>query len=329
MEDRMSATEAVERAGADGARAKPTKTAEGYRTTKGVVYVSEIEAFLDSQQGRALKGRVQLLFTSPPFPLNRKKAYGNLTGDEYVAWLSGLAPRLAELLKPDGSLVMEMGNAWVPGKPIMSTLALESMLAFLKAGNLNLCQQFVCHNPARLPSPAQWVNVERIRVKDSFTNVWWMSPSERPKASNREVLTEYSAAMRKLLQAGKYNAGKRPSGHNIGDDSFLADNSGAIPSNVLTYSNTSATDAYREYCRAKGFDAHPAPMPPGLVAFFVSMLTDKKDLVFDPFGGSNTTGAVAEELGRRWATVERDEGYVTASRGRFPSLVAPESELTG
>ena len=108
----------------------------------------------------------QLIFTSPPFPLNRKKRYGNKTGKEYLAWLHDLAPRLTELLTPNGSIVLELGNAWEPGIPVMSTLALEAFLDFKKAGRLNLCQQFICHNPARLPSPAQWVTVERIRVKD-------------------------------------------------------------------------------------------------------------------------------------------------------------------
>ena len=70
---------------------------------------------------------------------------------------------------------MEIGNAWESGRPTMSTLSLRALLAFLEAGGLHLCQQFISHNPARIPSPAQWVTVERIRVKDSFTNVWWMS----------------------------------------------------------------------------------------------------------------------------------------------------------
>ena len=42
---------------------------------------------------------------------------------------------------------------------------------------------------------------------------------------------------------------------------------------------------------------HPARMPADLVEFFVKFVTDENDLVFDPFGGSNTTGAVAENLG--------------------------------
>lgn len=294
----------------------------GYRTELGTIYVCKVEEFLESSEGEAHRGQFQLILTSPPFPLNRKKRYGNEQGEEFIEWLAGLAKPLSKLLKPKGSIVVEMGNAWEQGKPVMSTLSLRSLLAFLETGKLKLCQQFVCHNPARLPTPAQWVNVERIRVKDSYTHVWWMSRSERPKASNRKVLTQYSSSMRHLLAKQKYNAGTRPSGHNIGETSFLTDNGGAIPSNVLSFSNTSSNDDYREYCRETMLEVHPAPMPAGLVDFFVRLLTDPADLVFDPFAGSNMTGAVAERLGRRWISTEPHLRYVAGSQGRFPALVS-------
>jgi site-specific DNA-methyltransferase (cytosine-N4-specific) len=295
------------------------------------MYVSLIESFLDSEAGRKLRGSVQMIFTSPPFPLNRKKKYGNKTGEEYLGWLRDLAPRLTELLTPDGSIVMELGNAWEPGAPVMSTLALEAFLAFKEAGKLKLCQQFVCHNPARLPSPAQWVNVERIRVKDSFTHVWWMSPTERPKADNRNVLTEYSQEMKELLARRSYNGGRRPSGHLIGQESFFKDNGGAIPPNVFVYSNTTSTGRYREYCREHELKPHPAPMQMEMVRFFVKMLTDPGDLVLDPFGGSNSTGAVAEDLGRRWIAIEPNREYVSGSKGRFPQFAgaSPARHDTG
>jgi RHS repeat-associated protein len=193
------------------------------------------------------EGRIQLIFTSPPFPLNRKKRYGNRTGDEYRRWLSAMAPKLTRLLTPTGSIVIEVGNAWEPGRPVMSTLAMRSLLDFLDAGSLNLCQQFVCHNPARLPTPAQWVNLERIRVKDSFTHVWWMSPAEKPKANNRWVLKSYSSSMQDLLRTQSYNSGKRPSGHKIGETSFLTDNGGAIPSSVLKFDEGAEPTAMLEF----------------------------------------------------------------------------------
>ena len=293
-----------------------------YQTARGSVYHSCVEQFLDSKCGRALLGKVKLVFTSPPYPLNRKKKYGNLTGREYVKWISGLAPKLRDLLTPDGSIVMEIGNSWEPGQPTMSTLAIEALLEFKQVGGLQLCQQFICYNPARLPSPAQWVNVERCRVKDSFTQVWWFSRTARPDASNKRVLKPYSSSMLGLLKRRKYNAGKRPSEHNIGDESFFKDHGGAIPSNVLTFSNTAAGDAYLRYCSRWRISPHPARMPVGLAEFFVKFLTSARNLVFDPFGGSNVTGAAAEKLKRRWVTIEANGRYIHGSLGRFNDVLA-------
>jgi len=213
-----------------------------------------------------------------------------------------------------------MGNAWEPGRPVMSTLALRALLRFLDEGQFSLCQLFVCYNPARLPTPAQWVNVERIRVKDAFTHLWWMAPSDRPKADNRQVLRDYSEAMRRLLRAKNYNSGRRPSEHQIGTASFLRDNGGAIPPNVIALSNTSSVDPYLRYCRSHSLPPHPSRMPVGLPRFFIKFLTDPNDIVMDPFAGSNTTGAAAEELNRRWIAIEPDPGYVAGSLGRFPRL---------
>ena len=293
---------------------------EGYSTKLGTMYVGKIEQLLDSKVGKSLKGKVDLIFTSPPFPLNHKKNYGNLKGDEYLNWLTSLAQPLRKLLKPTGSLVIEIGNAWEPGRPVMSTLPLRSMLEFLDAGEFNLCQQFVCHNPARLPTPVHWVNVKRIRVKDSFTHVWWMAPSDFPKANNANVLRPYKPAMLRLLETKSYNAGKRPSGHVIGEKSFLTDNGGSIPPNVIEISNNGGNEVYRKYCREQGLEAHPALMQPGLAEFFIKMMTDKGDLVLDPFGGSNTTGAIAEQLERRWVSTEPRLDFVAGSMGRFPNL---------
>ena len=295
---------------------KPTVA---YRTERGTMYKSRIERFVESDIFSQYLGRVHLVLTSPPFPLNRKKKYGNLQGQDYVYWLSELAKPLRKLLHPKGSIVLEMGNAWEPGQPVMSTLALEALLGFLKAGDLKLCQRFICYNPARLPSPAQWVNVERIRLKDSYTHVWWMSPTDRPRADNTQVLKPYSKAMLKLLSSKKYNSGRRPSEHNIGKTSFLKRHAGSIPPNVLSFANTGTQDMYQKFCRDNGIQVHPSRMPMGLAEFFIRFLTKRGDLILDPFAGSNTTGAAATKLARRWLAIEADETYIEGSRGRFCS----------
>lgn len=321
-----------------------------YQTNLGSAYCGDSQQILRSPSFDTCKGKVQLAFTSPPFPLNTKKKYGNLQGEDYIAWFANYAPLLRDMVTDDGSIVIEIGNAWVPGEPVMSTHVLEAFLRFLKKGDLHLCQEFIWYNPARLPSPIEWVNRERVRVKDAFTRIWWMSPVTRPKADNRKVLRKYSPSMRRLIETGKYNAGARPSEHHIGAESFKVDNQGAIPPNVggvdalpsldglitpigfaeyleqntnlLKAANTLSSDGYRKFCLDRGAPVHPARMPATLVEFFVKFLTDEGDQVLDPFGGSNTTGAVAQSLGRRWLSVEADWTYAAHSIGRFePSQV--------
>jgi len=288
-----------------------------YKTNNGTCFHGDVTSLAKTPIWTEIEGKIDLLFTSPPFALTRQKKYGNLTGEEYIEWFASLSDLFSRLLKPRGSLVVEMGNAWVKGKPIMATHPLKALIEFADRGNFYLCQQFIWNNPARLPSPAQWVNVERIRVKDAFTHIWWMSKHPKPKANNRLVLKEYSQSMLDLLERGTYNAGARPSEHQIGEKSFLTNNNGAIPSNVFTISNTRSSSPYLTYCKQNNFKRHPARMPSKIVEFFVKFLTEPEDLVLDPFSGSNTTGAVAESLGRSWISIEQEIEYILGSRGRF------------
>jgi DNA modification methylase len=295
-----------------------------YATARGRMLHGNSDAILGDGSLARFEGKVNLIFTSPPFPLNRKKRYGNETGESYIQWLCTFGPLFKKMLTADGSIVIEMGNSWEPGAPVMSTLAMRALLEFQTQNELYLCQEFIWQNPAKLPSPAQWVNVERIRVKDSFTKLWWLSSNKKPKANNQRVLQEYSQSMKDLLKKGSYNAGKRPSEHNIGETSFLKDNGGAIPSNVLTYANTANLDAYQTYCRENNFDLHPARMPIDLAKFFIKFLTEPGDIVLDPFGGSNTTGAAAEDLERFWISIEASSDYIKGSRGRFDGRVTTD-----
>jgi len=215
----------------------------------------------------------------------------------------------------------------------MSTVVLKALLRFLQSGELYLCQEFVWYNPARLPSPAQWVSVDRIRVKDAFTRLWWMSPIPRPKADNRRVLRKYSKSMNEVLTEGYYNAGERPSDHVIGKESFKRHNGGAIPPNVigaddastltnlLKGTNTHSAGKYQLFCRDQELPLHPARMLPELAEFFIRFLTEEDDLVIDPFAGSNTTGEVAERSRRRWLSIEAEWKYAITSIARF----TPES----
>lgn len=316
---------------------RPKAVVPFYKTEKGAFYLGACEDILKRLD---LKGRIQLILTSPPFPLNNKKKYGNLNGTEYLNWFKSLAPLFTQLLTPTGSIVIEMGNAWEPERPVQSLLTLNSLMEFVNSpeAGLRLCQEFVCYNPARLPSPAQWVTINRIRAIDSFTHIWWMANSDYPKANNEKILRPYSKSMKNLLSKGSYNSGKRPSEHVISDNSFLKKHEGSISHNVLEleaceedlelrlpYSmlriaNTKSNDYFTKTCRERGITPHPARMPLELASFFIEFLTDEGDMVLDPFGGSNTTGFCAETLGRKWISIDASEEYATQSKIRFEEI---------
>tara|TARA_A100001015_G_scaffold318002_1_gene436510 strand:- start:788 stop:1771 length:984 start_codon:yes stop_codon:yes gene_type:complete len=277
-------------------------------------------------------GKINLIFTSPPFNLILKKKYGNEYGEEYVKWFSEFSKPLTDLLTDDGSIVIELGNSWEKGIPAFSTIPLEALLEFKRKSGLYLCQEFICHNPSRLPSPAEWVTVNRIRVKDSYTRLWWLSKTPFPKSDNKNILVQYSNSMRMKMKNKNVNPGIRPSGHKISDN-FLKNNNGSISPNFLTLnnqeylfeglenslsiSNSFNQKTYNLFCELNSLPKHPARMPIALTEYFIRFLTDENDLVFDPFGGSNTTGMVSEVLNRRWLSCEKNLEYIKGSLIRF------------
>lgn len=256
---------------------------------------------------------VDLVMTSPPFALTRQKEYGNEPVDRYLEWFMPFCREILRVLKPTGSFVLDIGGAWIPGAPVRSIYHFE--LAVKLAKDFRLAQDFYWYNPARLPSPAEWVTVRRVRVKDAVNMVWWFAKSENPKADNRKVLQPYSASMRNLLKNG-YKAQLRPSGHDI-SKKFSKDNGGAIPSNLIAIANTESNSYYLRACRERKIKPHPARYPEALVQFFLKFLTDEKDIVIDPFAGSNVTGAACEKMGRRWIACETNGDYIEGSTARF------------
>ena len=259
-------------------------------------------------------GGVNLVMTSPPYALHFKKEYGNADQADYVEWFLPFAAEIHRILADDGSLVLDIGGAWTPGQPTRSLYHFELLIALCRRAGFHLAQEFFWYNPAKLPSPAEWVNVRKIRVKDSVECVWWLSKTPWPKADNRKVLREYSTDMKRLLVRG-YTPKVRPSGHII--TKKFKDNGGSIPGNIIICGNNDANGHYLERCKETGHKPHPARFPIQLPLFFIRFLTDAGDLVLDPFAGSNTTGEACEELARNWIALEHNPEYLEASRFRF------------
>lgn len=308
-----------------------------YSTKYGSAYLGDSLELLKEVESAS----VNLICTSPPFALLRQKSYGNVSSHEYVEWFLKFAREFKRVLKPDGSLVIDIGGTWIKGEPVRSLYHFELVLELCKPEasggcGLHLAQELYWYNPAKLPTPAEWVTIRRIRVKDAVNTVWWLSPSTNPKANNKRVLKPYSESQHALMKNG-YKAKLRPSEHQI-STKFNTDNGGAIPPNifkdeeveddiggvapvnVIAASNTSSNDIYQRRCREEGIKPHPARFPFALPEFVINLCTEEGDTVLDPFAGSNSTGYVAERLGRKWLAFELNEEYLQGSKFRFPAL---------
>ncbi|HVV79313.1 MAG TPA: site-specific DNA-methyltransferase [Pseudolabrys sp.] len=296
----------------------PSKPKIFHATKRGKIYLGDSLSVMASMKDAS----TDLIMTSPPFGLTRKKEYGNEQEDEYLKWFRPFAQSFHRILKDSGSLVIDLGGAWKPGVPVRSLYHFKLLILLCEEFGFHLAQEFYWWNPSKLPTPAEWVNIRRIRVKDAINTVWWLSKTPWPRANNRRVLQPYSPSMKLLLAKG-YKAKLRPSGHDI-SEKFSIDNGAAIPPNLIAIPNTESNSAYMRYCQTKGIKTHPARFPADLPEYFIRMLTDPGDHVFDPFAGSCVTGEVSERLGRKWMCAELSKKYLDGALGRFAGHIKVE-----
>lgn len=295
-----------------------------YTTRQGAAYCGDSLELLANLPDES----INLVLTSPPFALQRQKAYGNKDQAEYIDWLSQFAKGVHRVLKSDGSFVIDLGGAYEKGVPTRSLYNFRVLIRFCDDLGFFLAEDFYWFNPSKLPSPIEWVNKRKMRVKDAVNTVWWLSKTEWPKADVTKVLAPYSDRMLKLLEnpAAFYTPKVRPSGHDIGAG-FGKDNGGAIPPNLIQVPNSESNGQYMAACRLLGEAQHPARFPAKLPELFVRLLTDPGDTVLDIFAGSNTTGQVAEQERRRWLAFELSREYVATSAFRFLDSRISEEEI--
>ena len=293
------------------------QTIIGYKTKKGSCICGdslELIKMLDD-------GSVDLFITSPPFALQRKKEYGNADQNEYVDWFCSYAESIYVKLKDTGSFVVDIGGAYKSGVPEYSLYQFKILLNYCEKYNFKLAQPFYWHNSSALPAPIEWVNKRKLRAKTSVNTLWWFCKDSFCKANISNVLIPYSDRMKKLMKCPndfiKEEGVQRPSGHIMGMSSWTRDNGGAIPPNMLQIPNSESNSKYLKLCKDLQIKGHPARFPKALPEFFIKFLTERDDFVVDIFSGSNTTGEVCEELGRRWMSFELSKEYVANSSLRF------------
>ena len=215
---------------------------------------------------------VDLVFTSPPYADLRD--YARIRPDDYVGWFLPAAYEMKRVLKPRGSLVLNLNDLCDRGARHLYVFKLVT--AMVEIVGLPLIETYIWHKPN--PMPGRY----GPRPKDAFEYLFWFG-----RTRDVEFHLDAVGAPVKARRRGTRGLAKRSSGRPM-KDSAARSRAWADPGNVIT-------------CPvARGKSGHPARMPEALAEFFIRLATQPGDLVLDPFLGSGTTARVAKRLGRRW-----------------------------
>ena len=95
-----------------------------YSTHLGQAYLGDSLAIMRKMPSET----INLILTSPPYALHFKKEYGNKSQAEYVSWFMEFAKEFLRVLRPDGSLVIDLGGCWQQGTPTRSLYHFELLL---------------------------------------------------------------------------------------------------------------------------------------------------------------------------------------------------------
>ena len=319
------------------------KPRPAFRTAAGRLFVGDAADALASPASAPVRRQtVQLVFTSPPFPLCREKKYGNLRGDAYAEWLAGVrqtARRIPDADRLDRDRTRQRLGIRA-SRPFRRRRS-KRLLAFQEAAGLapvpgvHLLQPGPAADAGRVgdgpPGARQGlVHPRLVAVADA-------APEGRQPPGADRLQRQHEAAA----------ASEAPTTAAVGRRSIRS----AIDRSWPTTAGRSRRTCWSRRRPDRRTRCWSSPTPAATAAIngpagrwrsratrrgcrkgssssSSNFLTDPGDLVLDPFAGSNTTGAVAEALGRKWLAIERDPEYARASRARFMAEDGPAGGVT-
>lgn len=264
---------------------------------------------------------IDLIVTSPPYLLSKAREYGDIGMNEkdYVDNLVLAIEKWLPSLTPTASIVLNIGESIKKGEGYQNLHRERLLIALHDRLGLKLVQRFTWHSPTKMPT-GFWVTQAKRDCVNTIEDFYWLSLNPKTcKANNQNVKIEYSEKQKSYIASSVRKSGVRqnPSGQMANDNTFYKDNGGAIPSTLLIATPESANSEYSQFCKEQGLQRHPAMLDESLPDFFVRYLTDRDDVVFDPYLGSGTTCSAASKQGRNWIGGELVKEYLDGAKIRF------------
>lgn len=244
-------------------------------------------------------GSAQVLFTSPLFPLcTPLKSYGTMTPADWLPWMLEMLDAWLPLMRADSCLAFHLGSAvYYRGVPEISSYRERFVCAVVDELGLHRMPDLYWEQPTRLPN-LEWGAKRGLHPRPTVDPIYIFSPTPTPYMAAGGLRTDRVAPAR---PGG--GAGRRPSGLEFGANSFSGSKS-TFPSALISAGTPGGLERWRQRLKAEGLPANPCPMPIAVPRAVIRMLSRPGDLVLDPFFGSGSTGAAAEELGRRWVGID-------------------------
>lgn len=275
-------------------RVEPGTRVVVFRTALG----QAVAAWAQEAEGLVEPGTAQALFTSPLFPLcSPMKSYGTMTPADWLPWMIDMVEAWLPLMRDDGCLVFHLGSAvYFRGSPTISSYRERFVCAAVDQLGLHRQPDLYWEQPKRWPN-LEWGAKRGLHPRPTVDPLYIFSRSLTPYTDAGGMRT---ARLEPARPGGA--PGRRGSGIDVGKRVF-AEGKSTFPS-ALIRAGSGTSDKWRLRVKEEGLPPHPCPMPLAVPRFAISMLTRPGDLVVDPFFGSGSTGAAAEELGRRWVGLD-------------------------
>ena len=242
---------------------------------------------------------VDLIVTSPPYADARQRTYGGIKPADYVDWFAPRATEMLRVLKPTGSLVLNIKEKALDGE--RHTYVLELILHLKREIGFRWVEEYIWHKTTA--APGKW----KYRFRDAWERMLHFAKTRDVKMHQEAVMVptgDWTKARLKNMSNNDRSRQESATRSGVGRRiSAWEGRTLVYPSNVLHASPVAHNTG------------HSAPFPEWLPEFFIKLFTDPGDLVVDPFAGSGTTSRVALRLGRQALGIE-----ILAERSELVSL---------
>jgi len=276
---------------------------------------------------------IHLMLSSPPYPLQDPRAYGNVQEKEYVDWLCAMLEPIVKNLVEGGSIVLNISNdISLKRSPAKSIYKERLVLALHDRFGLYKMDEIPWVNTSKIPTNA-WATQKKIQMLPGWEPILWFTNNPGcVRSDSRRILKPHSKTHMKYIAAGgsqkEYINGDGK--YHIKKGAFSNQTDGALPRNVFTRGHKSSlTNRYHQICKELNLPRHAATFPYELAEYFIKFLTKENDFVVDICSGSFTTCLTADRLNRRWAGADVIWEYARGGGERFKDVEFNQEFLEG